>query len=147
MISESASFDEFIEKMELEGVEIKRGKHISFRCGVLGQERMTRGRQIGEGYTEDAIRARIDHDEQYLSEHHLKQDAASSAERKSVIRPETDSVQSENPKAAERRTADKKSDSEKERDGRIIQKQEHQSSCKNIGVGESEKLTRVRKCG
>ncbi len=106
-ISESASFDEFIEKMELEGVEIKRGKHISFRCGVLGQERMTRGRQIGEGYTEDAIRARIDHDEQYLSEHHLKQDAASSAERKSVIRPETDSVQSENPKAAERRTADK----------------------------------------
>lgn len=106
-VSESASFDEFLEKMELEGVEIKRGKHISFRCGLLGQERMTRGKQIGEGYTEDAIRARIDHDENYLSEHHLnlKQNPV---ERESDNRSETDHAQNEKSKAAEGRPTVKK---------------------------------------
>lgn len=103
-ISESASFDEFLEKMELEGVEIKRGKHISFRCGLLGQERMTRGKQIGEGYTEDAIRARIDHDESYLSEHHLNLNLKQNAsERKADIRSETDPPQNEKTKAMENR--------------------------------------------
>lgn len=106
-ISESASFDEFLEKMELEGVEIKRGKHISFRCGLLGQERMTRGKQIGEGYTEDAIRARIDHDETYLSEHHLNP-KQSPIERNADIQSETDPAQSEKSKDAENRPAVKK---------------------------------------
>lgn len=106
-ISESVSFDEFLEKMEVEGVEIKRGKHISFRYGLLGQERMTRGKQIGEGYTEDTIRARIDHDESYLSEHHLKMDSTKSDPVASIAAVSTDSIQNERSKTVEKRPASK----------------------------------------
>lgn len=110
-VSESVSFDEFLEKLELEGVEVKRGKHISFRCGVLGQERMTRGKQIGEGYTEEAIRARIDHDEAYLSEHHLAQGVTGTNERKSADQVEvvsTQNVHNENVESVKKLVADKK---------------------------------------
>ncbi len=110
-VSESASFDEFLEKMELEGVSVKRGKHISFRCEALGQERVTRGNKIGEGYTEEAIRARIDHDETYLSEHHLtaepiKENANERDRAESDFA--ADSVSTKNRKAEEKAPAAKK---------------------------------------
>lgn len=57
-IQKVSSFDEFIQVMELEGYEIKYGKHISFRA--IGQERFTRSKKIGEAYTEEAIRKRIE---------------------------------------------------------------------------------------
>ena len=57
-IQKVSSFDEFIQVMELEGYEIKFGKHITFRA--IGQERPTRGKRIGEAYTEEAIRKRIE---------------------------------------------------------------------------------------
>ena len=59
-IQKVSSFDEFIQVMELEGYEIKFGKHIKFRAVGEGQERPTRGKTIGEAYTEDAIRKRIE---------------------------------------------------------------------------------------
>ena len=71
-IFSSDSFEAFLEKMELEGVTVRLGKHISFRCELLGQERAARGKSIGNGYTEEAIRARIARDEAYLSDKHLK---------------------------------------------------------------------------
>lgn len=61
VISRVSSFDEFIEHMELEGYEIKRGKHISFRAP--GQERFCRGKTIGTAYTEEVIRERIENKE------------------------------------------------------------------------------------
>lgn len=66
MIKKAESFDEFIGLMELEGYEVKRGKHISFRAP--GQERFTRAKRIGEDYTEEAITARIQNKEQTKSQ-------------------------------------------------------------------------------
>lgn len=56
-IRNSESFDDMLYALELEGYEIKRGRHISFRAP--GQERFTRAKTIGDKYTEDAIRERI----------------------------------------------------------------------------------------
>lgn len=55
--SESADFEDFIKRMELQGYKIKRGKHIAF-CEPE-QERFTRAKSLGMQYTEDAIRAKI----------------------------------------------------------------------------------------
>lgn len=57
----SASFDDFLLAMELEGYEIKQGKHISFRAPE--QKRFVRSKSIGEDYSEEAIRQRIKSDE------------------------------------------------------------------------------------
>lgn len=56
-IRNSETFDDLLYALEMEGYEIKKGKHISFRAP--GQERFTRARTIGENYTEEAIRKRI----------------------------------------------------------------------------------------
>ncbi len=57
----SATFDDFLLAMELEGYEIKQGKHISFRAPE--QKRFVRAKSIGEDYSEEAIRRRIESDE------------------------------------------------------------------------------------
>ncbi len=57
-ISISASFDDFLFALEMEGYEIKRGKHIAFRAP--GQERFIRAKSIGDSYTEEAIIERIE---------------------------------------------------------------------------------------
>lgn len=56
-IRNSDTFDDMLYALEMEGYEIKRGKHISFRAP--GQERFTRAKTIGDDYAEDAIRKRI----------------------------------------------------------------------------------------
>lgn len=58
----SETFEDFLYAMEMEGYEIKRGKHLAFHAP--GQERSgraayTRSKSIGDGYTEDAIKERI----------------------------------------------------------------------------------------
>lgn len=50
-------YDEFLKLMQDAGYEIKTGKYISFRAE--GQERFTRSKTIGENYTEERIRERI----------------------------------------------------------------------------------------
>jgi len=50
-------YDEFLKMMQDAGYEIKTGKHISFRAE--GQERFTRAKTIGENYTEERIKERI----------------------------------------------------------------------------------------
>ena len=50
-------YDEFLKLMQDAGYEIKTGKYISFRAE--GQERFTRAKTIGENYTEERIRERI----------------------------------------------------------------------------------------
>lgn len=55
----SEDFDDFITRMEMEeGYEIKIGKHLSFRGE--GQDRFTRNRCLGENYSIDAIKFRIE---------------------------------------------------------------------------------------
>jgi hypothetical protein len=56
-VVQSTGFEDFLCRMEGQGYEIKRGKHVSFRAP--GQERFTRAKTLGADYTEDAIAARI----------------------------------------------------------------------------------------
>ncbi len=51
------NYDEFLKMMQDAGYEIKTGKYISFRAE--GQERFTRAKTIGENYTEELIKERI----------------------------------------------------------------------------------------
>lgn len=57
------SFDEFLAAMRCEGFEIKQGKYIAFRALPMrwgtGQERFTRGKTLGDTYTETALRERV----------------------------------------------------------------------------------------
>ena len=57
LIPEAKDFEDLLKLMEAQGYKVKRGKHISF-CAP-GQERFTRMKSIGEGYTEEEIRKRI----------------------------------------------------------------------------------------
>ena len=50
-------YDEFLKLMQDAGYEIKTGKYISFRAE--GQERFTRAKTIGENYSEERIKERI----------------------------------------------------------------------------------------
>lgn len=56
-ISRSTDFEDFLLRMEIADYEVKQGKHISFRA--KGRERFTRGKTLGERYTENSIRERI----------------------------------------------------------------------------------------
>lgn len=53
----SADFDDFLVRMRQAGYEVKAGKHIAFRAA--GQECFTRAKTLGENYTEEAFRARL----------------------------------------------------------------------------------------
>ena len=57
-IAESFSYGEFLVTMEEMGYDVKQGKHVAFR--MAGKERFARGYNLGRGYSEDEIRARID---------------------------------------------------------------------------------------
>ena len=57
-IKTAYDWEEFLKIMESMGYEIKEGKHISFRA--KDQERFTRARIIGEDYTEESIKKRIE---------------------------------------------------------------------------------------
>ena len=57
LIPESKDFEDLLSKMESQGYEIKKGKHISFKAE--GQERFTRIKSLGEDYTEESIRRKI----------------------------------------------------------------------------------------
>jgi len=57
LIPESKDFEDLLSKMESQGYEIKKGKHISFKAE--GQERFTRIKSLGEDYTEESIKRKI----------------------------------------------------------------------------------------
>lgn len=70
-VLEADSLDDFIGKLEMEGVIVKVGKYISFKCEMIGQKRAVRGARIGSGYTREALKARIENDTDYLNENRL----------------------------------------------------------------------------
>ena len=57
LVITAKDYDEFLKLMQEAGYEIKPGKYISFRAE--GQERFTRAKTIGENYTEERIKERI----------------------------------------------------------------------------------------
>ncbi|WP_347353464.1 relaxase/mobilization nuclease domain-containing protein [Acetoanaerobium noterae] len=56
-INKCSTFNEFIEEMKKQNYVIKQGKYISFKHP--NQERFTRGKTLGEKYSEESIRYRI----------------------------------------------------------------------------------------
>jgi len=56
-IKQSNSWDDFLDKMSILGYEIKHGKHIAFKH--KDKERFTRAKTIGDDYTEDRLKERI----------------------------------------------------------------------------------------
>ena len=64
-----ASFEGFLQKLEQQGYEIKRGKHTSVKG--TRQKRFIRFRTLGAGYSEDEIKAVIAGEAEHLP--HLKQ--------------------------------------------------------------------------
>lgn len=57
IIKRSINWQDFLDRMESSGYEIKFGKHIAFR--KEGQQRFTRAKTIGVNYTEEKIKDRI----------------------------------------------------------------------------------------
>lgn len=57
-VKNSYTFGEFLVYMEHIGYQVKHGKYIAFR--PYGKERFSRGYKLGQGYSEDKLRARID---------------------------------------------------------------------------------------
>lgn len=57
VIRQSKNWDDFLSKMEKIDYEIKHGKHITFRHKY--KERFTRGKTIGEDYSEKRLKERI----------------------------------------------------------------------------------------
>lgn len=62
----SGNFDEFLQNMQEIGYSIKYGKHISFRC--KGMDKNIRSKVLGENYTEEMIKFRINNENKLLPE-------------------------------------------------------------------------------
>lgn len=57
MAQKPADFDTFLKLMMESGYEVKQGQHLAFKAS--GQQKFTRLRSLGEGYSEDELRSVI----------------------------------------------------------------------------------------
>ncbi len=57
MAQKPADFDAFLKLMAENGYEVKQGQHLAFKAN--GQQKFTRLRSLGEGYSEDELRSVI----------------------------------------------------------------------------------------
>ena len=57
MAQKPADFDTFLKLMMESGYEVKQGQHLAFKA--IGQQKFTRLRSLGEGYSEDELRSAI----------------------------------------------------------------------------------------
>lgn len=57
MAQKPADFDAFLKLMAENGYEVKQGQHLAFKAN--GQQKFTRLRSLGEGYTEEELRSAI----------------------------------------------------------------------------------------
>ena len=57
MAQKPVDFDTFLKLMAENGYEIKHGQHLAFK--TIGQQKFTRLRSLGEGYSEDELRSAI----------------------------------------------------------------------------------------
>ncbi len=56
-LKHSHSYEEFLLRMSFAGFEIKEGKYLAIRA--QGQQRFTRSKTLGYGYTEESLKAKI----------------------------------------------------------------------------------------
>ena len=71
----SNTYEEFIERMQMEeGYQIKQGKYLSFTLEHEGQKKAVRNRSLGDFYSIESIKDRIENKEKYK-----KQETPSSA--------------------------------------------------------------------
>ncbi len=56
-LKHSRSYEELLMRMSFAGFEIKEGKYLAFRA--QGQQRFTRSKTLGYGYTEESLKAKI----------------------------------------------------------------------------------------
>lgn len=68
MARKPADFDLFLQMITDAGYEIKRGEHVAFRA--KGQQKFTRLRSLGEGYSEKEIRAAIQGESVFVPKKH-----------------------------------------------------------------------------
>ena len=54
----SVNYDEFLQKMQLDGYEVRQGKHLSFRAPE--QKNFTYMKSLGSYYSEENVRARLE---------------------------------------------------------------------------------------
>ena len=59
LLPDCRDYEDFLAKMRAEGYEIKEGTNLSFRAP--GQERFTRSYRLGDNYTLDALKWRLEH--------------------------------------------------------------------------------------
>ena len=57
MAQKPADFDTFLKLMMKSGYEVKQGQHLAFKAS--GQQKFTRLRSLGEGYSEEELRSAI----------------------------------------------------------------------------------------
>ena len=86
LIPEAKDFEDLLKLMEAQGYVIKRNKYISFQAP--GQERFTRLKLLGEGYTEEAIKRKI-----------LEKPKAPAEEKIQPVAPPPTMPQADKPKA------------------------------------------------
>lgn len=58
VLPDSQSYEDFLARMRAEGYEVKEGRHLAFRGP--GQDKFTRTPRLGETYTREALRERLD---------------------------------------------------------------------------------------
>ena len=63
-IVNAKTFDEFIELMKNDKYEIKQGKYLAFKCA--GQERYIRCYKLGNNYSEEMIKSRIENKSKFI---------------------------------------------------------------------------------
>lgn len=63
-IVNAKTFDEFIELMRNDKYEIKQGKYLAFKCA--GQERYIRCYKLGNNYSEEMIKSRIENKSKFI---------------------------------------------------------------------------------
>jgi hypothetical protein len=68
MARKPADFDLFLQMITDAGYEIKRGEHVAFRA--KGQQKFTRLRSLGEGYSEKEIRTAIQGESVFVPKKH-----------------------------------------------------------------------------
>ena len=57
MVQKPADFDTFLKLMVVNGYKVKQGQHLAFNAN--GQQKFTRLRSLGEGYSEEELRSAI----------------------------------------------------------------------------------------
>lgn len=63
-ITNAKTFDEFIKLMKNDKYEIKQGKYLAFKCA--GQERYIRCYKLGNSYSEEMIKSRIENKSKFI---------------------------------------------------------------------------------